>query len=83
MSTRSRDQGPLGRRLSYLRWEANLSRDEVAHRAGISRDLLQMLEQGRHHNPTLRVLIGLAMCFKISIGTLLEKVVDHTAAPVE
>ena len=71
MSTRGRVVGPLGERLSELRWRAGLSRAVVATRAGVSKDLLQSLEQGRTANPTLRVLAGLARGLNVSVGELL------------
>jgi transcriptional regulator with XRE-family HTH domain len=57
--------------LSDLRWRAGLSRAAVAARAGVSKDLLQSLEQGRTANPTLRVLAGLARGLNVSVGELL------------
>ena len=51
----------LGWLLRELRYYAGLTRIEVARRAGLSRDLLQSLELGRHCNPSLRKLIRYQM----------------------
>ncbi len=71
MSTRHHEQGPLARRLSHLRWSACLSRSELAERAGISRHLVQSLEQGRIANPKLRTLLSLARALNVGFPEML------------
>lgn len=71
MSTRFQEQRPLARRISYLRWSACLSRSELAERAGISRHLIQSLEQGRIANPKLRTLLSLARALNIGLAEFL------------
>jgi DNA-binding Xre family transcriptional regulator len=70
-----RDQGILGRRLEILRWKAHLKRGELAKRAGISKDLVNSLEQGRAANPTLSTLLRLAEVLEVSVADLIEGIV--------
>ena len=76
MSTPSK-RGPLGRRLTHLRWAVGLSRTCLARRAGVSRHLIQSLEQGRTRNPTLLTLIGLANGLDVEIHELFEGVLTR------
>jgi DNA-binding XRE family transcriptional regulator len=81
MANRRRDQGPFGRRLSCLRYQANLTRDELAAIAGISRHLVQSLEQGRASNPRLSTLLSLANGLGVNVSDLLRDVVMEAAVP--
>jgi hypothetical protein len=38
VTTRSREPGPFARRLAFLRWRANIGRDQLAERSGVSAD---------------------------------------------
>jgi DNA-binding XRE family transcriptional regulator len=79
MTTRHRDPGVLGNRLTTLRTLAYLSRAELARRAGVSEDLVQSLEQGRTANPRLRTLLGLAGALGVAASDLIK---DMAAQPV-
>jgi transcriptional regulator with XRE-family HTH domain len=72
VTTRSREPGPFARRLATLRWRANLSRDQLAERSGVSADTVQSLEQGRVTNPTLRTVLRLASGLGVTGGELIE-----------
>jgi transcriptional regulator with XRE-family HTH domain len=70
MTVRHREPGPLARHISHLRYEARLSREELASRANLSPDLVQSLEQGRTANPRLSTLRGLASALGVTVGEL-------------
>jgi transcriptional regulator with XRE-family HTH domain len=74
MTTRFREPGVLGCRLTALRTERYLSRAELARRAGVSEDLVQSLEQGRTANPRLQTLLGLAGALGVTVNDLIEGV---------
>jgi transcriptional regulator with XRE-family HTH domain len=75
MTTRNRDPGVLGSRLTALRSNAFLSRSQLARKAGVSEDLVQSLEQGRTTNPTLQTLLGLVGALGVTVNDLIEGVV--------
>ena len=62
-------QKKLADRLLALRTEEDLTQEEVARRAGITRQHLQRLEGGRI-NPTAGTLLGLAKVFRQSLTEL-------------
>jgi transcriptional regulator with XRE-family HTH domain len=70
MTVRHREPGPLARHIWHLRYEARLSREELASRANLSPDLVQSLEQGRTANPRLSTLRGLASALGVTLGEL-------------
>jgi transcriptional regulator with XRE-family HTH domain len=72
MTTRSREQGVLAKRLWSLRTKARLSRHSLAQESGVSRHQIESLEQGRENNPTLRTLVGLAGALGVTVGELTE-----------
>lgn len=74
-----RQLGPLARRISILRWNANLSRPQLAERAGISVHLLQSLEQGRTANPKLQTLLNLARGLSVGIGDIISAIESDQA----
>jgi transcriptional regulator with XRE-family HTH domain len=61
----------LGRHLQRLREARDLSRAEVAARAGLSREYIRKLEAGRQ-DPTVGVLQKIARALKVKASTLLE-----------
>jgi transcriptional regulator with XRE-family HTH domain len=79
MTVRHREPGPLARHLSHLRYEARLSREDLASRANLSPDLVQSLEQGRTANPRLSTLLGLASALGVTLGELVGEGVAGTA----
>jgi DNA-binding XRE family transcriptional regulator len=72
MTSRCRDQGVLGRRLWDLRLRASLSRRKLAQRTGVSRHLIESLEQGRTANPKLSTLLALAGGLGVRPAELVE-----------
>ena len=66
-----RTQRRLMMRIKELRAERELSQEELADRAGISRQYLSRLEIGRH-DPSLSTLVKLAKALGVKPGELLE-----------
>jgi transcriptional regulator with XRE-family HTH domain len=62
-------QKKLAERLVGLRTGADLTHEEVARRAGLTRQHLQRLEEGRI-NPTVGTLLSLARVFGQSLTEL-------------
>jgi len=60
----------MGRRLQKLREERNLSRQEVAERADISREYVRKLEAGLQ-DPTVGILQRLAKALGVPVTELL------------
>lgn len=65
----------LGLHFQRLRAAAGLSQEEVAHRAGMSRNYYQLLEQGLSNreraspaNPTVVMLLALADAFGVDVA---------------
>jgi transcriptional regulator with XRE-family HTH domain len=79
MTVRRREPGPLARHISHLRYLRNLSREQLASKAGLSQDLVQSLEQGRTANPRLSTLLGLAAALGVTLGELVGEGVGGTA----
>jgi transcriptional regulator with XRE-family HTH domain len=66
----------LGLQLQRRRVELGLSQEALSHRAGITRNLYQMLEHGKWAkdapaNPSLKVLVRLCLALNIELGQLL------------
>lgn len=68
----------LGLHLQRLRARAGLSQEAVAHRAGMSRNYYQLLEQGLSNrerespaNPTLVMLLALAAAFDVELADVI------------
>jgi transcriptional regulator with XRE-family HTH domain len=61
----------MGRRLLALREARDLSRQQLAERAGLSREYVRKLEAGRQ-DPTLGTLTALAKALKVSLAELLK-----------
>lgn len=81
MAMRRRPQSHLAAKLLALRQRSYLSREQVAHDAGISAHLLQSLEQGRTANPTVHTVIGLANALMVPVIELIDCIaVDLEAA---
>jgi transcriptional regulator with XRE-family HTH domain len=70
VTTRGREPGPLADRLSWLRRQARLTRDQLAQLAGVSVHTVQSLEQGRIASPSLRTVLGLARGLGVTVGEL-------------
>lgn len=71
----------LGLRLRRAREDAGLSQEQVAHTAGISRNHLQVIEQGlsdrasrNPFNPHLSVLLNLCQALQIDVLTVMSEV---------
>ena len=67
----------LGTRLREVREAAGLAQEDVAHAAGISRNHLQLIEQGRSDrrtgtpwNPHLSVLVALCDALEVSVAAI-------------
>jgi len=67
----------LGTRLREVREAAGLNQEDVAHAAGISRNHLQLIEQGRSDrssgrpwNPHLSVLVALCDALDINVAAI-------------
>lgn len=63
----------FGRTLREKREAAKLSQDELAHRAGLTRNYVSLLERG-HRNPTLNAMAALAAALKAPLVDLITDV---------
>jgi transcriptional regulator with XRE-family HTH domain len=61
----------LSMRLKRLRVGRQMSQEDLAKRAGLSREYIGRLETG-HHDPSLSTLQKLAKALKVKVGELLE-----------
>jgi transcriptional regulator with XRE-family HTH domain len=61
----------VGQRLRAARLGANLTQEALAHRAGVSRNLLQRVERGDPEAPRLGSLWRLARAVDMPTGELL------------
>jgi len=57
----------IAKRCAKLREERNLSLQEVADRAGLSKSHVWELEQGRSRNPTVDTAVRLARAFGVTL----------------
>jgi DNA-binding XRE family transcriptional regulator len=65
------DEGQLGRRLRRLRRENALTQEQLAHRSGVSLEMIAKTEQG-HRQPRLPVLARLAAALDVPLSELLD-----------
>lgn len=63
----------IGARLRQLRRDAMLTQEELAERAGVSRDLVAKLEQGTRQSARLISLVRLADALDVGLSELLGK----------
>jgi transcriptional regulator with XRE-family HTH domain len=61
----------MGRRLKKLREDRDMSRAELADRAGISREYVRKLEAGAQ-DPTVGTLQKLAKALKVTLADLVK-----------
>ncbi len=74
--------GWFARWLRHRREELGLTQEELAHRAGLSRNQIQNLENNRNNNtsgrssanPSLDTLLALEAVFEMELGELLVEV---------
>ena len=71
----------LGIELQRQRISANLTQENLAHRAGLTRTHYQQLERGfwrvgAPSNPSVKLLARLAQALQVDIGVLLPPVAD-------
>ncbi len=62
----------LAKKVKYRRVELEMSQQELAYQAQIDRTYVSQLERGLA-NPSLSVLIALAISLKIPLKSLIEK----------
>ena len=62
----------LAKKVKYRRVELDMSQQELAHQAQIDRTYVSQLERGLA-NPSLSVLIALAISLKMPLKSLIEK----------
>lgn len=67
------DASTLGARLRAVRIDRDLTQEELAERAGLSRDLIAKLEQGQRRSARLTLLMCLANALDIELSKLLGK----------
>jgi transcriptional regulator with XRE-family HTH domain len=58
-------------RLKKIRAQRRLSQEQLADKAGVSRQYLSRLEIGRH-DPSLSTMVKLAKALKVKMGELVE-----------
>lgn len=61
----------MGRRIKTLREARDLSRQQLAEKAGMSRETIRLLEAGRF-DPTLRTLTKLARALGVPLTDLVK-----------
>lgn len=59
-------------RLKVYRTRVKLSQEELASRAGLSRQYVQELEAGTSRSPSLQVLCALAHVLEVEVGDLVS-----------
>ncbi|HEX6940762.1 MAG TPA: helix-turn-helix transcriptional regulator [Longimicrobiales bacterium] len=67
------DASTIGRHLKRLRGERGLSQEALAERAGLSKDLVAKLEQGRRTSCRVTSLMRLAVALDVEVGDLTGK----------
>jgi transcriptional regulator with XRE-family HTH domain len=70
MTTRNREQPPLGRRLVELRQRRRMSQSDLARYSGLSAGIIQSIEQGRRQDPHLSTLLHLCRGLNVSLFDL-------------
>ena len=63
----------IGDRLRRIRRDAGLTQEQLAESAGVSRDLIAMLEQNRRKSARITTLVKLANALDIEMSELLDK----------
>jgi transcriptional regulator with XRE-family HTH domain len=61
----------LGERIRLARHRRRLTQEDLYLRAGISRDVLQRIEAGRH-NPTLYTLLRISQVLEMPLADLVK-----------
>jgi len=61
----------LGQQIKRLREEAGLSQQQLASQAGVTRSLINKLEDGVTNNPTLDKLQRIAVALSVSVAYLI------------
>jgi transcriptional regulator with XRE-family HTH domain len=74
----------IGYQLRRLRRLRDITQEELADRANVSRDLVAKLEQGRRHTARLSSLASFARALDVELSALLERATedDEAAGPV-
>lgn len=67
----------FGAQLQHLRVSRDLTQDQLAVKAGLSRIYLSKLELGRH-DPALSTLVRLAKVLRVSLTELLGEAMSHS-----
>lgn len=67
----------LGKRIVYLRKQKKMSSLDLACEAGINKNYLNDLENGRR-NPTLKILKKIAMALEIDLAELFVGIRDYS-----
>ena len=67
----------LGKRIVYLRNKKKMSSLDLSLEAGINRNYLNDLENGRR-NPTLKILKKIAIALEIDLSELFSGIRDYT-----
>lgn len=77
----------LGQRIRTFREVHGLTQEQLAHRAGLSRNQVQNIESARNNsgglgNPKLSTLVALARIFQVPVGHLLpDRINDGVNGP--
>jgi transcriptional regulator with XRE-family HTH domain len=63
----------IGTNLKRIRRERGLSQEALAEAAGVSRDVVTKLEQGRRHSARMTTLAGLAKALDVEMSELVDR----------
>ncbi|MBL8797202.1 MAG: helix-turn-helix transcriptional regulator [Planctomycetia bacterium] len=72
MPTRTRTPPPFGQRLAALRSQRYWTQDMLADQSGLSRGIIQALEQGVRANPCLATVLRLAKALNVTLDELIH-----------
>jgi len=72
----------LGKRIRLLRVDGELSQEQLAHAAGMSRNFVSSIERGAHGVDVVR-LLRLATAFGISVEALVANLSSATSADLQ
>ncbi|MGW0450451.1 helix-turn-helix domain-containing protein [Streptosporangium sandarakinum] len=67
------DGSTIGNRLKRIREDRSLTQEQLAERAGVSRDIIAKLEQGRRESARLTTLMRLANALDVELSALTDK----------
>jgi transcriptional regulator with XRE-family HTH domain len=70
MPTRYREQSPLGQQLTRMRCQCKLTQKQLARQSGLSKAIIQSLEQGVRRDPRLSTVVRLAKALHITLNEL-------------